>query len=118
MPNLGGRQAGRPVLPDYVFPRHLQGHGAGDGNHVVFADRANQLVGGPGFDFVVVDQPANHVGGGKLEGAIERTGELGLCADARIHWTGCLRLMPPKSPFRMTTWILQGITGAIRASSK
>ena len=45
--------------------------------NVVLASGADQLVRCPGLELVFVDEPADHIGGGQLQGAVKRTGEFG-----------------------------------------
>src|SRR5262249_14117106 len=55
-------------------------HRAGDRDYLVLALVAHHQVRGPGLQLVIVDEPADHVGGGELQGAVERGGEFGLAA--------------------------------------
>src|SRR5713226_7741080 len=68
--------------PGQILLRHLQRHGAGYRYHFVAALVADEQVGGPGLEVIIVDEPADHVGRGEAERVIERGRELGLAADA------------------------------------
>src|SRR5579871_686051 len=76
-----GRASAQPLAPTLfhqIFLGYFQGHAARDGHYIVLTHGADQLMGCPWLKLEIARQPPDHIGGGHLQCAIERTDEFGL----------------------------------------